>query len=152
MSTDSVPTTQYPKRKMGTIALWPCARRVIAWLHCVVLFDWVWNEWSDNRAQRMRTAHRHVCVSCGVWWCGVVGGGWERMKKSGGVVDRKGGVKDTVTQKQKDVLFHQTTFPSSPFHPLFPNSFLSRLSPAVPSSTLYHPSIFLFMHNTFTHP
>ena len=40
---------------------------------------------------------------------------------------RKGGVKDTVTQKQKDALFPQTTFP---FFSLFFSSFsFSQLSP-----------------------
>ena len=72
------------------------------------------------------TAHRHVCVVCCVcdgvvwWWVRV----WGDELWHGGLKWGKDGVKDTVTQKQKDALFPQTTFPL-----LFPSFLFPQLFP-----------------------
>ena len=120
-----------------------CCDCMIAWC-CVVWLSVKWVHW-QSQTKIERGQHTGVIVWCGEWWvC---------RKKSGGMVDWKGGkdgVKDTVTQKPKDALFPQTTFPLLfPFPKLFP----------FPDSLLlcHHPlsitkSTSFFMLNTYVHP
>ena len=127
---------------------------VIAWLHGVVLFGWVWNECTDSHAQWKRTAHRHVCaVWCmcdGVVWKVV----WACREKSGGMMEWEGKWRSERHRhtKAKDALFPQTTFPHYCPSVLFSNPFLSWLSPAVLLPILYDTNNFYLMHNTCVYP
>ena len=90
------------------------------------LIEW-WIEWTDSHTQTKKEDSTQACL-CGMLCVGVV---WTVCVSVGvgrRVVtwwierEKRDKVKDTVTQKQKDALFPQTTFPL-----LFsyPNSFLS---------------------------
>ena len=119
-----------------------CCDCMIAWC-CVVWLCVKWVHW-QSQTKIERGQHTGVIVWCGEWWvC---------RKKSGGMVDwkrGKDGVKDTVTQKQKDALFPQTTFSLLfPFPKLFPfpDSLL-----LLSSFTLYHAINALFIHKARAH-
>ena len=109
----------FPVRSLHHSLVVSCV--VIAWLHGVVLFDWVWSECTDSHTQRKKTAHRRACVCSGVVWTVVCE--WERRKKSGGMVGWNGERKEwrTRSHKSKKTLFSSNHFsPSFLFSKFFP--------------------------------
>ena len=126
-----------------------CGDSMISWC-CVVWFCVDCVHWRSH-AKKKRGQHTGVLVwyvvcDGGVMWWVIT---WEEGWWHGGMKRVwKDGVKDTITQKQKDALFPQTTFPHSfPLPQLLPFLILSccAMTHSMTKSTS------LFIQNTYTH-